>query len=321
MNTKFNGINFAVAVFSVMLLMSIVSASPDQEDLNDNQTAKDRFEAAKNAFEKAQENYKAAKTAFEKARDDFKANKTDINTTINATKDAMNKHIDNHISWLNMTRVRIEGISTKYINESDRTLLLNEVDSYIASISAFKTNVSAITNRSDIKNVSDAIKAEWEKERSLVKKIVGIILVGKANFALGKADELYANLTQKTAESNAKGINTTTVDTALVNLKTAIDTARMNVSQARTVFLSITTVQDAEKNFQDGHALIKAANKQVRDAFKSVKEVIADLRKEVKEQVRANKTAEREERKENKTGNNTNTTTSNTSTSNTSNSS
>jgi len=273
--------HFALIIFFTFAIAGIVMAQSDSE-LND--SAKDKYDAAKNALKKSADDLKEAEAnltaAIEAEKDNATANKE---ATFNASKKALTAFVNHMVRWLDVAEKRVEAIKQGRIDENDRATLISEIDASKSKLIIMNESVQSAQNRTELNDTRNQIKDEWNADRALVKKIVGMTLVARATVELEKVMNATSRVKDKIDGLYAKGVDTSSFDDAYSAFESNMSSAKLLVGDARAKFMSISSIQDMNKSFQDGMDLLKQAQSIAKGSLSSLRDSVKELKQTVKQ--------------------------------------
>ncbi|ODS43029.1 MAG: hypothetical protein MSIBF_07245 [Candidatus Altiarchaeales archaeon IMC4] len=250
-----------------------------------NATLREKDEAAIEKYNNARDSYKQAKDAYKDARSDWIAARDQYRTSRNATagagalekaKDFLLKADDAMIRHLEVLKARVE--TTRNLDESEKNDILADIDADIEWLENKKSDIENAQTRQELSDISKTIREKWGEIRAYVKKVTGEILCAKIDRVIEKLDNVSERADAKIQGLKDAGKDTANAEALLADFNSKIDLAKEKNDLAKDRFDEISDIQDADKLFTEGHGFIKEANEYLRNAHKTLKEIVRELR-------------------------------------------
>jgi len=270
---RFCAVAAALLVIGVSPLASAVLAEQDQAAVQKWNAAKEAYQAAVQAYKQAREDWIAARDALRQFRD-----APHTQAALEKARTFLLKGIDRLVKYLEWIRARAEVVGG--ITEGERTAVLAEIDSDITGLNNLKPAVEAAADRTQLAESAKKIRDQWLEVRPGAKRIVGQILAAKINYVLEKAENVSARISEKISALKTAGKDTSALEDWLAKFNNNINLAREKYEAAKQKFQAISSVQDADALFREGHQFIKDAAQYLREAHAALKEIVKELRKD-----------------------------------------
>jgi len=259
-----------------------------------NQTLKEKDEAAKAKYQEAWGQYQKEVNFFKAARENFSSARTKLQKVKNAdnTKDLGEKaksFLGKSISALikKLEALKSWVLNKRALEESDRQAIASEIDKDIAWLNDKALKASTATPE-EIKEQARTIRQYWKKHRIWMKKITGQIWAARVNFTIKKAEDFAAKLSAKAQELKAAGKETAQLEAWLLEFSGKISLAKEKYEAAKAKFAEIKAepgpdfeneLRAADELFKAGHNFIKEANRYIKEAHAKLRQIVNEMKK------------------------------------------
>ncbi len=255
------------------LTTSIVSA----------QTMQERDAAARQKYQTAWELYQKEVRFYKDARQDFLTARAALQKTPNndnrkayeeAARTFLEKAVTSLIRRLEAMRNWVENRGA--LSETEKNKIVAEIDQDIAWLNE---QLPKIQNASpeQIKEEATIVKDYWKSHQADVKRIIGQVWAYRLTFVIDKAEIFSETLSDKIAELEGAGKDTTALEKALADFNEKLTLAEEQLELAKQKFGAISSLADADQFFQAGHQYILKANQYLRDAHAILVQIVKDM--------------------------------------------
>jgi hypothetical protein len=201
-----------------------------------------------------------------------------VTTKIDDLKQRASSEISRRITSLTDVSNRISKI--KRLTDSQKTQLINNIQSEIASLNTTNTKIQSDTDiealRADVKSIVDSYRIYL---LYLPETRILIAADGLLN-AIDKFSEYASKLQTRVAEAKGKGEDTSSLETILVDMQSKIADAK---TQANNAISSVSSLQPTDypgnkPALQSAQTMLKTAWKDVQSARQDAVQVLEGLR-------------------------------------------
>ena len=268
--------------FTIILSVAIISVSAilaflfvDNVSENSTSNAKTQL-VLENNLASAEQKATAKPDSFTagKGFDNEKRSLDTIEVTVSRGKTYLLTQIDNRLKQLDPFRTKISNITT--LSESDRKILVAELNAEIDRFQAFKPEIKRSATKQDIRNVADKIKAEWIKSRLTVQRAEGQIqAAAKENQLISDADAASFDIQKRIDALKTAGKSTKDHEKLHAAYREKIASARQDVRSAKDKFYAAASApseDEKEKLMKGKELLLMSARDSIKDAYKMVGE-------------------------------------------------
>lgn len=265
-------------LIGVMFLFMAIPTFTNGQTWNEiDAAARAGYFKVKDTYSKEVDFYKQSRKDFLKVKQKYQQYKNAPNKAELETK--AKKFLNNAMS---VTIRRLETLRNKAagmrgISDADRQMTLTEIDNDINWLKEKQSLLPAATAQ-QIKDQAKIALDHWNKVKVTAKRISGELLAARINFTIGKAETLATELDKEITALKASGKDTAKLEQRLSDFRQKIALAKEKYQSAQERFKAINSLASADKLFTDGHQFIKQANQYVIEAYKSLKEIIREMK-------------------------------------------
>lgn len=276
-------------LLSIFTLIFGLTANVYGQTVIDNDQLVSRYNDAKVGYQNVVKEYKKAQQGYITARQKYLQYKKAENLTdaLAKAKDFLVKADESMISYLTMLSEQSKTV--KGITETERTNLLNELNSDLNWLKTYQPQILLATTKEQLIDHGNQMKLHWIKVRAHAKKLVGKILLAKINWAIISAENISTKIASKIAELKAQGKDAVKLENWLTDFNSKITLAKGKRDSAIETYDKIganstnlagldAELREANILFKSGHEFIKEANKYVREAYENLRSIIKELK-------------------------------------------
>jgi len=195
-----------------------------------------------------------------------------IEVTVGRGKTYLLTQVDNRLKQLDPFRTRISNTST--LSESDRKILVAELNAEIDRFQAFKPEIKRSVTKQDVRNVADKIKTEWIKSRLTVQRVEGQIQTAeKEKQLISDADADSSGIQKRINALKAAGKSTKDHEKLLAAYREKIAAARQDVRSAKDKFYAAASApseNEKQNLMKKKDLLLSSASDSIKEAYKMV---------------------------------------------------
>lgn len=271
-------ISLGTVVIGAMFLFMAIPAFTNGQTWNEiDAAARAEYFKAKDTYSKEVDFYKQSREDFLTARQKYQQYKNAPNKAELETK--AKKFLNNAMSVAvrRLEALRNKAANVRGVSDADRQMILTEIDSDISWLKEKQSLLPAATPQ-QIKDQAKIALEHWDKIRVTAKRISGQLLAARIDFTIGKAETLALELDKEITALKALGKDTAKLEQWLSDFRQKIMLAKEKYQLAQERFKAINSLATADKLFTEGHQFIKQANQYVIEAYKSLKEIIKEMK-------------------------------------------
>ena len=264
---------FTIILSVAIIFVSAILAFLFVDNVSENSTSNAKTQAAQEKDLASAEQKATAKADSFTAGEALGKEKRSLDNTevtVGRGKAYLLTQVDNRLKQLDPFRTRINNIST--LSESDRKILVAELNAEIDRFQAFKPEIKRSATKQDVRNVADKIKTEWIKSRLTVQRAEGQIqAAAKENQLISDADVASFGIQKRIDALKAAGKSTKDHEKLLAAYREKIASARQDVRSAKDKFYAAASApseDEKEKLINVKELSLKNAQDDIRDAYK-----------------------------------------------------
>lgn len=275
----------ALAVVALMLMVAVPASSAcvtvPALSAGTYEEEREEYLAARQEFSSAYSNWLRARADFIDARAEWRQNPTDPTLRANVHEAARTSLLaaDNMmIKRLEALKARVEA--TRGLSDNEKSALKAELDENISWLQGKQADIQAAENGQVIRSVATEIWTYWRQVRVRIKQIVGQILSAWVDALTQRAEAFAGRVEAKIEELKDNGVDTSELEDWLDNYNSAISQAEEKYDAAKAKFEEISSETNAGQLFREGIALIREGNSYLKDAFRTLRDIISYMRSE-----------------------------------------
>ena len=236
-----------------------------------------KYQEAKQNYLKEVDFYKNARQEFLKARENFKNLKNAEN------KEALVEKLRTFLKHsIEVMIKRLEALKNKTnargISEEERAAIIVELDKDINWLKGQLPKIDTATP-AELKDIAKTIREHWQNNRVKVKRVIGMVMVGKIEFLLNKAASSSQVISEKISELKKNNYDTAQLEAWLSDFNSKIALAKDKYEQAKAKFFVISDTSNVNQLFKEGHQFIKEAHKYLKEAHQILIKIITEIKK------------------------------------------
>jgi hypothetical protein len=236
------------------------------------QTLRERYIAAKTSYVQTKQAYLNAVQDWQNFKQAFRNRDRQAFLKAQNFLDKGTKHL---IQYLNVLSKKVE--ETKALSAEKQTALTTELSGYIATLETDQAQINNASTVEEIRAATNKTKVDWDTIRPQVKRIIGEVLLAKAELIVARADNASAKVDAKIADLKSKGKDTADLEAKNAEFKSRIASAKDKLAQAKAKLADVKT-GDATVNLRAADQFIREANRSLRDMYASLGQIIHDIR-------------------------------------------
>ncbi len=237
---------------------------------------------AKDNYEHARERYEEEKGNLKDLRDQFQGCKKDdtSETCVTMRKEinlGVKTHLDKTIELIDNSLARLtEHVnSSTVLTDQDKQSALESINQLELRITAEKEKAAALgenVSTEDIKAMVKEFKQLWQDVSKQQRKIVATLTSSKLDNLVEKQKEIADNMQKRIDAAKAKGLDTTELESILVQFKTAVTKTDDDQKTARTFWQQ---TQDVSKDdMEKWHSSQEVVREDVKDSRDLLREFV-----------------------------------------------
>lgn len=263
----------ALAVMSVFLLASVPVPAAAQEDLTEkDRQLREKYQVERDSYLKAKRTYLDARKDWQVFKPRFRERDKVAFAKGQNFLDKGTKHL---IQYITVLSKKVD--ETKALDADQKAALTGELAGYIATLEADQAQINNASTVEELRAASEKVKADWDTIRPQVKRIIGEVLLAKAQLIVARAENASTKVDAKIADLKAKGKNTTELEAKSADYKAKIAAAKDKLAQAATKLGEVKT-GDATVSLRGADQFIREANKTLRELHRSLGQIIRELK-------------------------------------------
>lgn len=188
------------------------------------------------------------------------------------------REIDRRLASLNKLSTRIDSLKRLSTGQksSFKAGIQGQIDSLTSLRGTIETQTDAATLRSDVKSIRDSYRIY----ALYMPKIGTLVVIDVMNTTYNKLSELATKLDTRIQEAKAEGNDTTVLETALTDMKSDLESAKTNFTEAEQLVLPLepegfpgnkTQLQEARTKMQAARADFRSARENARTIIQGLK--------------------------------------------------
>ncbi len=280
MKTKIGAL--AITVLMLMVAVPVVSASPVPEvSAVTYWEARENYKALRDDFEDAYAHWLNTRADFINARTAWRADKTD-QTLITNFREALRTAL---LAAENFMVKRLEALkarvnATRGLSDDEKTAIYTELDENISWIQGKVAEIQAAENGQQLRALAVELWDYWKQVRVRIRQIAGHLLDLWVDALLQKAEAFAGRVEAKIEELKDNGVNVTEYEENLSTYNSKVTLAEQKYDAAKAKFEEISAADEnnAGQLFRDGLALIREGNTYLKEAFRILWGIIADMK-------------------------------------------
>ncbi len=164
----------------------------------------------------------------------------------------------------------------------DEVEILAAIDVEIAKLQNLKADIASAETLADFREIEKKVIEAWRIQRIIIKRYTGLIIAERLNVAWKRLQAVVDRLDEVLVQLEEAGIDISEYEQALDKIKQALEDIRQSYEEARNKFLEIKEEGDLKQLFETAHNIIKEANQKLRDNYYDLKELVKNLREDIK---------------------------------------
>ncbi len=180
-------------------------------------------------------------------------------------------------TWVSNRKAYSDEIKQKVISEIDEDI------SWLQEQAQKVENADELSP-DDVRERAKEIREYWNKYRSKIKRLSGIVMAYRVETLVEKAENLADRVEEKIDVLKERGVDTSRLELWLEEFKTDIEKAKQKAENAKERFEGIDNASSADRFFREGHSMARDVLSMIREAHRELMSII----REMKQQARAN---------------------------------
>ncbi|MFH1256202.1 MAG: hypothetical protein V1494_02820 [Candidatus Diapherotrites archaeon] len=262
----------------LVLSMLLVSGFAFASLATANQKAVQAYEAVRDKYMVAKQGFEDAKQQWLNARDRLRLTKNmkNLDNAFGGAQNYMLKATDRLMNQLDIYDKKVDALPL--VDENVAAEIKADIAAETAKLELLKADINSTTDVNQLREITARVKNEWDSVKGTVKRLAGEILAAHLHKVIEKANQIGLTTQAKINGLDANGYDTMQLQAMLGTYNSNVDLAGQKYEDARQKFSEITGIQDADKLFQQGHALIKEANRYLIEAHKQLNNMVREMR-------------------------------------------
>lgn len=219
---------------------------------------------------KAKADYQNERVQLKEAKDTYRQ----VNTQERA-RTVLQQTINNMIKKLENAKVWVQN--RKSISESDKNQALAQIEKELAWLKDKQAKLATMTQE-ELKNTAKEIREHVQLNHKKVKRMVGHVIGKRVEHSVEKVNGVVTKVENKLKELKAQGKNVSTYETRLADVKVKITQAQAKYQEAKNIYASIESRENADELFKNARTAVEEGNKLLRTASEQLKSLMHDMR-------------------------------------------
>ena len=242
---------------------------------------RERMNEAKNNYEQARERYKEQKDDLKDLRDEFKSCKeSDESENCVKVRKNVNTGVKNHLAKTielidnSIARLREHVNSSTVLSDEEKKSALDSINKLEEQVTAEKDKVAAMgddVSKEDLKVAVKELKQLWQDVSKQQRRIVAMLTSSKLDNLVEKQKEIATSMQKRIDDAKAKGLDTTELESILVQFNTSVAKVEESQKTARTFW------QETEDVSKEGMEKWHDAQEDVREDVKESREILREF--------------------------------------------
>lgn len=238
----------------------------------------------------------AKKLLLEQAKDNKSGNKSEV--LMERARDYILKAINHTESQLQVMKNRLDNPENKGIRTQDAILI---IDAHTAQLEQLRVKVNAATTIQEIRDAHKELAGIVANINLETRYFLGMVLNGRIENFITKADNVSARLDAAIQDMKAKGKDTTRLEKQAADFNKALKEAKDSHNETKVLFAThngfdsngtVTNNKDAKAFLKNANELQRETLQNLKTAGKQVIDFVKDFRKLVGRNVKVGEKGE-----------------------------